>query len=252
MSSNLHPSTSIGPRDNRAPTLVVASKPPGATSPGLIPCATAVAWAGLLVVGTAQLHLVRSAVVPRSAPVDPVVQAINVSLGDPGQPESPPTDQTPALPADLPPPPPQLQPIPDSPALTQIAPAPAMRPQSVARMASTNPGKSPAEHPPHPAGGATAGQPNYQPVGAGTLIGDMPDPQYPEEARDAGQQGTVVVWFTVDTNGGVTDVKVHTPCRWPILNAAAVEAIRDNWGPFQSGPKRYFEKSITYRQTGKR
>jgi protein TonB len=59
--------------------------------------------------------------------------------------------------------------------------------------------------------------------------GDQPPPEYPREARDAHQEGNVIVQWTVDDDGNVTDARVTSPCPWPILNQAALRAVRDTW-----------------------
>ena len=52
-----------------------------------------------------------------------------------------------------------------------------------------------------------------------------PEPAYSEEARKAKYQGTVVLWITVDTAGGVTDCRVVKPLGLG-LDEKAVETVR--------------------------
>jgi protein TonB len=59
----------------------------------------------------------------------------------------------------------------------------------------------------------------------------QPAPEYPEEARKMGVEGTVVVRFVVGPNGQVTRVKILKG--HPLLNPAALEAVRA-WR-FQAG-----------------
>ncbi|HEX4123803.1 MAG TPA: energy transducer TonB [Tepidisphaeraceae bacterium] len=54
---------------------------------------------------------------------------------------------------------------------------------------------------------------------------------YPEEAQIAGEEGTVDVQFTQDDAGHVIEAHLATPSRWPILNAAALRAIRQTRFP---------------------
>jgi TonB family protein len=97
----------------------------------------------------------------------------------------------------------------------------------------------------------TIGKPAAAPAPAMTQLtygvgaGAQPAPDYPREAALAGEEGVVVVEFTVDENGNVPTADVATACRWPILNEAAVRSIRDTWN-FGPGPKRAYEISITY------
>jgi protein TonB len=59
--------------------------------------------------------------------------------------------------------------------------------------------------------------------------GHQPDPEYPQDAILAGEQGTVVVRFTVGDDGRVLSAVVSQPSRWPLLNQAALRAVRDSW-----------------------
>jgi protein TonB len=68
--------------------------------------------------------------------------------------------------------------------------------------------------------------------------GDQPAPEYPREAKLAHEEGTVVVQMTIGENGDITDAKVTSASPWPILNQAALRAVRDTWH-FGKGPVRY-------------
>ena len=56
--------------------------------------------------------------------------------------------------------------------------------------------------------------------------GTMPPPRYPREARRRGQEGTVVVEFTVDASGHVVSAAAVKPSRWPLLNQEAVRTVQ--------------------------
>jgi TonB family protein len=75
--------------------------------------------------------------------------------------------------------------------------------------------------------------------------GQQPAPDYPPEAVIDGQEGTVVVRLTVDEDGRVTEVIAISPSPWPLLNNAAVRAVRDTWR-FRSGPARSYQVSIQF------
>ena len=78
--------------------------------------------------------------------------------------------------------------------------------------------------------------------------GAQPAPDYPREAALAGEEGTVGVWFTVDAGGNVQTAEAVNPCKWPILNQAAVRSILDTWR-FKAGEPRTFEINIIYQLT---
>jgi protein TonB len=51
-------------------------------------------------------------------------------------------------------------------------------------------------------------------------------PNYPSSARRQGQQGTVVVQFTVDERGYVVDAKILQSCPYSVLNEEALRTVR--------------------------
>ena len=75
--------------------------------------------------------------------------------------------------------------------------------------------------------------------------GRQPPPEYPREAVLAQQEGTVVVVFTVGTNGRVTDAVATSPSPWEILNQAALRKIRQTWR-FSQGPVRSYQVTIQF------
>src|SRR5271163_3524601 len=54
---------------------------------------------------------------------------------------------------------------------------------------------------------------------------------YPEEAQLNGEEGSVGVQFTQDDAGHVTDAHLPRPSRWPLLNNAALKAVRQTAFP---------------------
>jgi TonB family protein len=75
--------------------------------------------------------------------------------------------------------------------------------------------------------------------------GQQPQPEYPSEAAMAGQQGTVVVTFTVNEAGRVVEANATSPCPWPMLNNSALQTIRQSWR-FPPGPPRAYEVAIQF------
>jgi protein TonB len=95
----------------------------------------------------------------------------------------------------------------------------------------------PVAGPPHP---ATVHKLTY-----GEGEGQQPAPEYPREAVLAQQEGVVVVRFVVGKDGRVISADAVTPSHWPLLNQAAVRAVRDTW-QFAPGPVRSYEVSIQF------
>lgn len=75
--------------------------------------------------------------------------------------------------------------------------------------------------------------------------GIQPAPEYPRRALTAGQEGTVVVRFTVGESGRVIAAEAWTTSPWPLLNEAAVRVVRDRWR-FGSGTTRLYEVAIHF------
>lgn len=73
----------------------------------------------------------------------------------------------------------------------------------------------------------------------------MPAPNYPSEARRNGQQGRVVVLFSVDEQGNVVSASVTGPCPYPLLNEEALRAVR-RW-KFQPGARASLQRPIVFK-----
>ena len=71
------------------------------------------------------------------------------------------------------------------------------------------------------------------------------DPDYPEAAKNARAQGTVVLELTVNRGGDVVAVRVVSSV--PLLDAAAVEAVREwKYAPSDSDSPRVFRVSVPF------
>lgn len=68
--------------------------------------------------------------------------------------------------------------------------------------------------------------------------------RYPEEARHKGLEGRVVIGFIIISDGTVKDTKVVKGSYYPILNDAAIQAVRDA-SPFPIPPKRIFGEKVS-------
>jgi periplasmic protein TonB len=67
------------------------------------------------------------------------------------------------------------------------------------------------------------------------LYRDNPPPAYPVLARKRGYEGTVILEAFVNTNGRVTDLKIHQSSGYAVLDEAALATVKD-WH-FQPGKK---------------
>jgi periplasmic protein TonB len=193
---------------------------------------TLVLWLECLAVGVAGILLPYTRPKPAEKPPPPVVaEIIKVMLS---KDFIPPPQSTSAPPDAVVPPPLAPDSTPPAPALTPIlAPSPAI---AFAK---------PVEAPPRP---TQVVAPQVQRLTYGVGEGLQPDPDYPSEAAMNHQQGTVVVRFTVNTDGRVESAQAATPCPWPLLNQAAVRAVRETWR-FEPGSVRVYEVAIQFELT---
>ncbi|MEQ2009024.1 MAG: energy transducer TonB [Limisphaerales bacterium] len=75
--------------------------------------------------------------------------------------------------------------------------------------------------------------------------GTQPAPRYPDTARRAGQEGTVVIRFTVGADGRVLAAEPSSPSPWGALNREAVRTVREQWR-FKPGRARLCEVAIRF------
>ena len=90
--------------------------------------------------------------------------------------------------------------------------------------------------------------PVVQELTYGVGEGQQPAPEYPSQAIEQHQEGTVVVRFVVGESGLVTSAEAVRPCPWPLLNESAVRTIRHLWR-FGPGPVREYEITIHFQIT---
>jgi TonB family protein len=202
--------------------------------PGLLPVATLVFWSVCVTIGVGGFALRSAPEALRDAPpIEAELLKVETVAARPPADASPPAAVAPAAPAE-PLQTPEVPPVvaPSAPAFAEPVPAPppprVRRPRTIAATRA-----------------AVATQPAVIQLTYGQGEGEQPAPEYPAEAVIGGEEGTVVVRFTVDRDGRVSDTKAVSPCRWPILNSAAVRAIRDSWR-FRAGAARVYEVSIEF------
>lgn len=87
-----------------------------------------------------------------------------------------------------------------------------------------------------------------QPLTYGVGEGRQPAPEYPRLAMRQGQEGTVVIRFTVDPRGRVSAAEVASASPWPLLNDAALRVVRQRWR-FAAGDIRSYEVAIRFQLT---
>ena len=75
--------------------------------------------------------------------------------------------------------------------------------------------------------------------------GHMPAPPYPPYSRRNRQEGTVVVQFTINSEGHVTAAFAKKPSPWPLLNQTAVRTVL-SWN-FPPGNVTTLERPIIFK-----
>ncbi|MBI5799756.1 MAG: TonB family protein [Verrucomicrobia bacterium] len=91
----------------------------------------------------------------------------------------------------------------------------------------------------------TAAAPAVQTLTFGDGEGNQPAPRYPDTARRAGQEGTVVIRFSVGADGRVLAAEPSAPSPWGALNREALRVVREQWS-FKPGPARLCEVAIRF------
>jgi len=77
--------------------------------------------------------------------------------------------------------------------------------------------------------------------------GSRPSPPYPEIAKNTGEQGTVTVQMTADSNGRIASLQLTHSSGFPVLDRATEDFIRRHWTlPSGGSTNQIFETSILY------
>jgi TonB family protein len=214
--------------------------------PFILSVLTLVLWVSCLAVGWIGFTFPYARPLPKPAEVPVIAQRIQVELTSdplpPAEPASTPPDPV------APPPLPDNTTVPTAPPLLAVAePSPAIAfalpvegPVRVVEAA-----QAAFVRPVAPVTPAPAPAPAAQPLTYGQGEGRQPAPSYPLAARRQGQEGTVLVRFTVGENGRVLAAEAAQPSPWPLLNDAALEAVRERWR-FRAGPVRVYEVAIQF------
>jgi periplasmic protein TonB len=212
----------------------------------LTPVFTLVLWLACLAVGGLGMWLPYPR--PHAAATPPPLQAQIVNIQVTREYLPPPVNRSSPPVADIsrvqPPPRPEAIVTPPPPPLAALAaPSPAIAfAQSVKGPAQTVEPKQAVPVVPVQA------PPAVEQLKYGQGEGQQPAPEYPREAALAGQQGAVVIVFNVSEDGSVTTARATSPCPWPLLNQAALRAVRETWR-FRAGPVRSYQVSIVFQLT---
>ncbi len=126
---------------------------------------------------------------------------------------------------------------------TLLRPAPQTAP--VAPSLAPSPVSGPGAATGTSSGTAAVAAPAVEALTFGLGEGKQPAPAYPAAARRAGQEGTVVVRFSVGADGRVLAAEASSPAPWAALNHEALRVIREQWH-FKPGPVRLHEVAIRF------
>lgn len=211
---------------------------------GSLPVVTLVLWAVCLGIGLLGLALPYTRPLPIAKMPEPITaEVLNVQLTN--DPLPPPDPEPPAAT----PPPPLLEPVMPStvpPMLAVAEPSPniafALPAEGPARIVEARAASYARTTAPQDSAPAT---PPVQPLTFGRGEGTQQAPEYPRESMRAGQEGTVVVRFSVGDDGRVLAAEASSPSPWTLLNAAAVRVVRERWR-FRPGPMRLYEVAIRF------
>ena len=223
-----------------------------------------VLWLGCLLVGGLGFVLPYARPRPIAPPAPPLhAQLVRVELTAAPAPSPLPVQLSPAD-AAQPPPLPALAPLPPAPQLVAVArpsaaiafaqpveaPARIVAVKPVALVRPAPPAVQPTA-PDHASASQGDARPSPAPAPAvqtltfGQGEGRQPAPQYPDAARRAGHEGTVVVRFNVGQDGRVLAAEPSSPSPWSTLNREALRVVREEWR-FPPGPARLFEVAIRF------
>lgn len=82
--------------------------------------------------------------------------------------------------------------------------------------------------------------------GIGTTAA-QPQPDYPDDAKFAHQEGVVGIQFTVAPGGRVNDARIVVPSPFPLLNQSALSTVRDQWADPRWKPGTIYLISIRFK-----
>ena len=219
---------------------------------------TGILWLTVLTVGAVGLECPYAR--PHRPPAEPepvVAETLHVDLTN--DPTPPPDSQPPLQDALQPPPATDAIVPPDAPPLIPVAkPDPTIAfslpvegpTREVEKKQATHARPAPSVTPraaaPAAASPGPVGPPRVQNLTFGQGEGRQPAPEYPRMALESRQEGSVRIRFSVGPGGQVLSAEVSEPSQWPLLNQAALRAVRDRWH-FSGGLARIYEVTIHFK-----
>lgn len=207
---------------------------------------TLVLWVGCAIVGGVGLTLAYARPTPHRPEAAPIVaEILEVELTAAA---AAPHTVIPLLAETLPAPPPAFEPLPVPAELALVAvtePSPAIAFALPVEGPTMTVDPRSASHTSPPVAESTISAAAPQVIAYGQGEGRQPAPLYPQQAKREGQEGTVTVRFSVGENGRVLEAEAVAPAPWPLLNAAALRAVKERWR-FPPGPARLYEVAIRF------
>jgi len=212
--------------------------------PDLLAVFTLVLWLTCLAVGCLGWWLQRPTTTPKpKEPPQSVTELVEVQL---------PPEET--APQEIPPPTPQQAEQPEQP---PDAPPPAPPPLPAVALPSPaiafaipveGPSRIVSARQAVPIATPVVPRPVVRRLATGEGGGSQPDPQYPPQSIIDEEQGSVVIRFAVDESGRVISAEISSPCRWALLNQAALQTVRERYrfSPGALSPGLY-EKRFVFR-----
>lgn len=234
----------VWPNDTRSPARLFGGV--SSAEARFTPVITLVLWVSCVLIGALGFAMPYARPVVAPAPPAPLqVEMLNVELTSEPLPELPSSATralAPPLPAEAvaqPPLPPALAVALPSPALAFAVPV-----EGPARIVEAAQASYFTSNTSSNAAVAPAALP-VQTLTFGQGAGKQPAPEYPWRAQSEGQEGVVNVRFTVAATGRVISAEATNPSPWPLLNDAAVRAVRTRWR-FNAGGLRAYEVAIRF------
>ena len=205
-----------------APLIPAEEGEPPRQQVGLLPVLTLVLWVFCLAVGILGLVLQPPPPAPPKPPEPPPIHAELMKVDLIQEPAPLPPPEAAAQPSEFPP---ELSAPQEAPPLAEVA-------QLTPAIAFALPIEGPVRIVAAQQAGFARPVQKAAPVKRlifGQGAGKQPEPEYPSEAINARQQGVVGITLTIDEDGRLRSAQISSPSRFPLLNQAALDVVRQRW-----------------------